>query len=86
MDYLRELTDRFGGRLTGSTAYQRPAEWVAEQFKAAGIKNVKLEPVDHAEWAGSRMGAWTHYQPPGSTYPYRIARLGAFDTPGRRQG
>lgn len=44
MHYLRELTDRFGGRLTGSTAYKRSAEWAAEQFRAAGIKNVKLEP------------------------------------------
>ena len=44
MGYLRELTDRFGGRLTGSAAYQRAAEWAAEQFRAAGIKSVKLEP------------------------------------------
>lgn len=44
MNYLRDLTDRFGGRLTGSTAYQRSAEWAAEQFRAAAIKNVKLEP------------------------------------------
>jgi carboxypeptidase Q len=44
MDYLREMTDRFGGRLTGSRSYQRSAEWAAEQFRAAGIKNVKLEP------------------------------------------
>src|SRR6185436_19359664 len=43
MDYLRGLTD-FGGRLTGTAAYQRSAEWAAEQFRAAGIKNVKLEP------------------------------------------
>src|SRR6185369_3416262 len=35
MDYLRELTD-FGGRLTGTAAYQRSAEWAAEQFRAAG--------------------------------------------------
>ncbi|HSE35753.1 MAG TPA: M20/M25/M40 family metallo-hydrolase [Blastocatellia bacterium] len=44
MDYLRGLTDQFGGRLTGTAAYQRSAEWCAEQFRAAGIKNVKLEP------------------------------------------
>jgi hypothetical protein len=37
MDYLRGLTD-FGGRLTGTAAYQRSAEWAAEQFRAAGIK------------------------------------------------
>ena len=44
MDYLRGLTDQFGGRLTGTPAYQRSAEWAAEQFRAAGLKNVKLEP------------------------------------------
>ncbi|MEK6324077.1 MAG: M20/M25/M40 family metallo-hydrolase [Acidobacteriota bacterium] len=60
MDYLRELTDRFGGRLTGSPAYQRSAEWAADQFRAAGIKNVKLEPFTipngwERGWARGRM-------------------------------
>ena len=44
MKYLEDLTDQFGGRLTGSPAYNRSAEWAAEQFRAMGIKNVKLEP------------------------------------------
>ncbi|MGA9770023.1 MAG: M20/M25/M40 family metallo-hydrolase [Blastocatellia bacterium] len=44
MDYLQNLTDKFGGRLTGSASYQRSAEWAADQFRAMGIKNVKLEP------------------------------------------
>src|SRR5262245_31775256 len=44
MKYLEELTDKFGGRLTGSPAYNRSAEWAADQLRAAGIKNVKLEP------------------------------------------
>jgi carboxypeptidase Q len=44
MKYLEDLTDKFGGRLTGSLAYNRSAEWAAEQFRAMGIKNVKLEP------------------------------------------
>jgi hypothetical protein len=44
MDYLQNLTDKFGGRLTGTNAYQRSAEWAADQFRAMGIKNVKLEP------------------------------------------
>ncbi|MFL6275703.1 MAG: M20/M25/M40 family metallo-hydrolase [Blastocatellia bacterium] len=43
MKYLEDLTDKFGGRLTGSPAYNRSAEWAAAQFRAAGIKNVKLE-------------------------------------------
>ncbi len=44
MNTLRELTDSFGGRLTGSPAYQRAAEWAAAKFRASGIKNVRLEP------------------------------------------
>lgn len=44
MKYLEDLTDRFGGRLTGSPAYNRSAEWAAQQFRAMGIQNVKLEP------------------------------------------
>lgn len=43
MDYEKGVSD-LGGRLTGSPAYQRAAEWAAAQFKAAGIKNVRLEP------------------------------------------
>ena len=60
MEYLRGLTDQFGGRLTGSPAYQRSAEWAAQQFREAGIKNVKLEPWTLASgwdrgWAKGRM-------------------------------
>lgn len=44
LDCLKQLTDSFGGRISGSAAYQYAAEWAANQFRAAGIKNVKLEP------------------------------------------
>ncbi len=43
MDTLRELTDSFGGRLTGSRAHQAAAQWAAEKFRSYGIKNVKIE-------------------------------------------
>jgi carboxypeptidase Q len=43
MDYLKGLADGFGGRLSGSPAYERSAEWAAEQFRAMGIKDVRLE-------------------------------------------
>lgn len=46
MDYLKGLADGFGGRLSGSPAYERSAEWAAQQFRAAGIKDVRLE-----EWS-----------------------------------
>jgi carboxypeptidase Q len=44
IDYARELSDGFGGRVSGSLAYQRAAEWAATQFRAMGIKDVRLEP------------------------------------------
>lgn len=44
MTTLRELTDSFGGRVTGSSAYQRSAEWAAAKFRSYGIQNVRLEP------------------------------------------
>ena len=43
MDTLRELTDGFGGRVTGSPAYEKAAEWAATRFKSYGIQNVQLE-------------------------------------------
>src|SRR5215212_3614142 len=42
-DYLRGLADGFGGRLSGSPAFERSAGWAAEQFRAAGVKDVRLE-------------------------------------------
>ena len=44
MTTLRELSDGFGGRLTGSPAYNNAAEWAAGKFRSDGIQNVKLEP------------------------------------------
>jgi len=59
MKYLVGLTD-FGGRLTGTTAYNRSAEWAADQFRSAGIKDVRLEPWTLASgwdrgWAQGRI-------------------------------
>jgi carboxypeptidase Q len=48
MKTLRELSDGFGGRLTGSPAYNRAAEWAASKFRSYGISNVKLEPFTMA--------------------------------------
>lgn len=48
MEYLRTLTDRFGGRLTGSPSYQKAADWAAAEFRAMGIKNVHMEPFTFA--------------------------------------
>jgi carboxypeptidase Q len=45
MQKIEELCDRFGPRLTGTAAYDRSAEWAAAQFRAAGVSDVKLEPI-----------------------------------------
>ena len=44
LEYVRGITDGFGGRVSGSTAYEKAAEWTVSQFRAAGISDVKLEP------------------------------------------
>ena len=45
MQYLTDLTDKFGPRLTGSPNYNAAAQWAADQFRAMGIKDVRLEPL-----------------------------------------
>jgi hypothetical protein len=42
--FLSELTTTFGPRLAGSPAYEGAAQWAAGQFRAAGLKDVALEP------------------------------------------
>ena len=44
MATLRELADGYGGRLTGSPAYVKSADWAAAKFRGYGIQNVRLEP------------------------------------------
>lgn len=61
MQYLQELTDQFGGRLTGSPAYNAAAQWAVEQFYAIGIKDVRLEPftIPHSWERGTSSGRIT---------------------------
>lgn len=44
METLRELTDGFGGRLSGSPAHNRAVEWAVAKFRSYGIEDVKKEP------------------------------------------
>jgi carboxypeptidase Q len=44
MTTLRELTDGFGGRLSGSPAYNRAVDWAVAKFRSYGIRNAKTEP------------------------------------------
>ena len=46
MSNLRDLTDGYGGRLTGSPAYQRATEWAVARFHSYGIQNVRVEPFE----------------------------------------
>jgi len=44
MTTLRELTDGYGGRLTGSAAYDKAVEWAVAKFKSEGLQDVHGEP------------------------------------------
>jgi hypothetical protein len=44
MKNLEHLSDRIGGRLTGSANLERANRWAAERMKAYGLENVRLEP------------------------------------------
>ena len=50
--YLEELSDDIGGRVTGSPAAVQAIAWGAEKMKAIGLENVHTEP-----WQMSR--GWT---------------------------
>jgi hypothetical protein len=43
MNTLRELTDNFGARLSGSPAYSRAVDWAVARFRSYGIQNVHTE-------------------------------------------
>ena len=45
-EYDRALSDKFGGRLSGSPAYESAATWSADTFRSLGLKNVHLETFD----------------------------------------
>ena len=49
-DRLAELTDTFGHRLSGSPQLEASLLWGAEQMKADGLENVRLEPVKVPHW------------------------------------
>ncbi len=44
MSDLRELTDRIGGRVSGTPACDRAVDWAAAKFKSAGVDSVTIEP------------------------------------------
>lgn len=56
MYYLDILTNRFGGRLTGSGAYEDARDWVVKEFKEMGLE-VKLEEAGQVP-VGFNRGPW----------------------------
>ncbi|HZS35366.1 MAG TPA: M28 family peptidase [Polyangia bacterium] len=44
------LSDRIGQRLAGSAAAERAVEWALATMRAAGLKNVRREPVKIPRW------------------------------------
>jgi hypothetical protein len=47
---LAFLCDRIGNRLSGSPSLERAIHWSAEQMKAAGLSNVRIQPVKVPHW------------------------------------
>lgn len=47
---IAELTERFGSRLSGSSALERAIDWSLEQMKSDGLENVRGEPVMVPRW------------------------------------
>lgn len=86
MDTLRELTDGFGGRVTGSPAYQHAADWAAAKLRSYGIQNVQLEPFTiPAGW--QRGPAHAEILLPLRRRPLHVESLGwAPSTPGAIKG
>jgi hypothetical protein len=76
MDHLDILTNRFGGRLIGSDAYENAAEWAAYKFKEWGMQ-VEMDysgtlPIgfNRGPWFGrmlSHNGMQLHFATPSYT-------------------
>ena len=56
MHQLDILTNRFGGRLIGSDAYENAAEWMVREFKSWGL-DVQLEEAGTVP-VGFNRGPW----------------------------
>jgi hypothetical protein len=71
MSDLRELTDRIGGRISGTPACDRAVDWAAAKFREAGVDAVTLEPFTLAEaWAPRSVEA-SSLAP--AAFPLRVA-------------
>jgi carboxypeptidase Q len=51
---LRDLTDLFGHRLSGSSQLESALRWAEAEMKKDGLENVRLEPVMVPRWVRGR--------------------------------
>jgi carboxypeptidase Q len=51
---LRDLTDLFGSRLSGTPQLEAALRWAESEMKADGLENVRLEPVMVPRWVRGR--------------------------------
>jgi carboxypeptidase Q len=51
---LGELVDRFGHRLSGSSALEQAIDWIIAELKKDGLQNVRGEPVMVPHWVRGR--------------------------------
>ena len=56
MDHLDVITNRFGGRLVGSDAYENAAEWCAWKFREWGME-VEMDEAGEVP-VGFNRGPW----------------------------
>jgi hypothetical protein len=83
MSDLRELTDRIGGRISGTPACDRAVDWAAAKFRSAGISSVTVPAFTlPAAWVPRGIEAST-LSP--AAFPLRAAAApGTAGTPGGR--
>ncbi|KAK0340571.1 hypothetical protein LTR94_029974, partial [Friedmanniomyces endolithicus] len=50
LDYVTQLTTRFGARPAGSKSEQHAAQWAADYMRANGFQNVRIEEFPLVGW------------------------------------
>ena len=65
MEHVRELSDRFGGRLTGSPQFDAAAKWAVERLRSFGLGDARLEP-------------WGKFGRSWSAQEYSLEQLGPY--------
>jgi carboxypeptidase Q len=56
-DRLAAMTDTFGHRLSGSPSLEAAIQWAADEMRADGLENVRLDPVKVPHWVRGRENA-----------------------------